>query len=228
MSARISGGKPMNRRPFRRYLWAFAPFAVIAVAAVAMLGFAGGNGHEHTTAGTTHADDHVENTDSAIAFRADMRKLWEDHITWTRLAIISIAGDLPDQGPTVGRLLQNQTDIGNAIKPFYGDAAGNQLTALLDEHINIAAEILVDAKAGDTAAENDAVARWYANANDIAAFLHSANPQQWPLADLQQMMKGHLDLTLAEAVARLSGDYPADVAAYDAVHAEILHMSDTL
>jgi hypothetical protein len=218
----------MNRRPFRRYLWAFAPFAAIALAAVAMLGFAGGNGHEHTTAGTTHADDHVENTDSAIAFRADMRKLWEDHITWTRLAIVSIAGDLPDQGPTVGRLLQNQTDIGNAIKPFYGDAAGNQLTALLDEHINIAAEILVDAKAGDTAAENDAAARWYANANDIAAFLHSANPQQWPLADLQQMMKDHLDLTLAEAVARLSGDYPADVAAYDAVHAEILHMSDTL
>ena len=160
-----------------------------------------------------------------------MDKLWEDHITWTRLFIVSAATlptDLPDLGPTVDRLLTNQVDIGNAIKPFYGDAAGNQLTALLRIHILTAAELVADAKAGDSAGVASASARWYANADDIATFLSNANPANWPLADMKAMMKSHLDLTLAEAVARLQGRYADDVAAYDQVHAEILEMADML
>ena len=163
-----------------------------------------------------------------LAFRNAMRKLWEDHITWTRLFIVSAVSDLPDKDPTTQRLLQNQDDIGNAIKPFYGDAAGDQLTKLLREHILTAAEVLDAAKRGDTAAFNDANARWYANANEIAAFLNSANPKNWPLDEMQMMMKSHLDLTLKEASAHLTGDYGTDIAAYDAVHAEILEMADML
>ena len=157
-----------------------------------------------------------------------MRKLWEDHITWTRLAIVSILSDLPDTSTTVERLLQNQADIGNAIKPFYGEVAGNQLTGLLHDHITIAAEILTAAKAGDSTALNDALGRWYANANDIASFLSSANPKNWPLDMTKAMMKDHLDLTLAEAVAYLQGEYATSVAHYDQVHAQILHMADML
>ncbi len=164
-------------------------------------------------------------------FRAAMRKLWEDHITWTRLFIVSVGTlpqDLPDTDATTARLLQNQVDIGNAIKPFYGTAAGDRLTALLRAHILTAADLLGAAKAGDSAKQAAATATWYANANDIAAFLHAANPRQWKLADMQAMMKSHLDLTLAEAVARLQGRYADDVKAYDAVHVEILKMADML
>ena len=126
------------------------------------------------------------------------------------------------------RLLQNQTDIGNAVKPYYGDAAGDQLTALLKQHITGAAALLTAAKAGDTAAINAAAAQWYANADAIATFLHQANPQYWPLDTLQSMMKTHLDQTLAEALAHLKKDYPADIAAYDVVHEHILMMADAL
>ncbi len=165
------------------------------------------------------------------AFHDAMRKLWEDHITWTRLFIVSFAteaGPLADLGPTTDRLLANQTDIGDAVKPFYGTAAGDRLTALLRTHILLAAQLLGAAKANDAAGVSAAAAAWYANANDIAAFLHDANPRNWPLADLQAMMKSHLDLTLAEAVARLQGRYADDIAAYDRVHAEILAMADML
>jgi hypothetical protein len=165
---------------------------------------------------------------NAQAFHDAMRKLWEDHITWTRLAIVSLANDLPDTNATVDRLLQNQADLGDAIKPFYGDAAGDQLTALLRDHILIAAEIIQDAKAGNTTAMNDAIARWYANADDIAVFLHNANPENWSLEDMKMMMHDHLDLTLQEAVAYLHGDYAGSVAAYEQVHAEILQMADML
>lgn len=162
------------------------------------------------------------------AFQDAMRKLWEDHITWTRVFIISAVGDLPDKEGATNRLLQNQVDIGNAIKPYYGDAAGDKLTSLLKEHIMTAAEIVTAAKAGDTAKMQDANRRWFANANAIAAFLSGANPKSWPAAEMQQMMHDHLNLTTAEVQARLKGDWAGDIAAYDKVHEQILHMADML
>jgi len=124
--------------------------------------------------------------------------------------------------------LRNQTDIGNAIKSFYGNAAGDRLTSLLRGHILTAAELLAAAKAGDTAKVGEASKRWYANADEIAAFLSGANPKSWPLGEMKVMMKKHLDLTLEEASARLKGDWAADIAAYDKVHGQILHMADML
>jgi hypothetical protein len=157
-----------------------------------------------------------------------MRKLWEDHITWTRVFIISAVGDLPDKAAATERLLQNQVDIGNAIKPLYGESAGNKLTALLKEHITTAAEVIAAAKANDQAKLADASKRWFANADQIADFLSGANPKNWPQAEMRSMMKEHLDLTTQEAVARLHGDWAADVKAYDAVHQQILKMADEL
>ena len=166
----------------------------------------------------------------AQAFHDTMRKLWEDHITWTRLVIIGIFADLPAQDvqESTERLLQNQVDIGNAIKPFYGEEAGNQLTALLTDHILIAAEILQAAEDNNTPALNDALARWYANADDIAEFLHAANPENWPLEEMRAMMREHLDLTLQEAASYLNGDYAASIAFYDQVHIQALEMADML
>ena len=161
-------------------------------------------------------------------FQDAMRKLWEDHITWTRLFIVSAAADLPDKDATTNRLLQNQVDIGNAIKPYYGNAAGDKLTTLLKEHITTAAELVTAAKANDTVKIDDAKKRWYANADEIAVFLNGANPKNWSLADMKQMMREHLDLTTNEVVAHLKKDWTADIAAYDKIHEQILHMADML
>jgi hypothetical protein len=163
-----------------------------------------------------------------IAFHDAMRKLWEDHVTWTRLAIVTFADGSAGFPTTAGRLLQNQVDIGDAIKPFYGDAAGAQLTGLLHDHITIAVEILQAAKAGDTDAFNEANARWYANANEIADFLSAANPKFWPNDMMRADMKTHLDQTLSEAAHELAGNYAASVADYEDIHAHILAMADVL
>jgi hypothetical protein len=164
----------------------------------------------------------------AVAFRAAMDKLWEDHITWTRIVIVDFAAGLPDLPTAEARLLRNQVDIGNAIKPYYGAAAGRQLTRLLRVHILEAVPVLAAAKAGDKAKLTQALKAWYANAHQIAVFLSKANPSNWPLAMTSTMMKQHLALTTKEAVARLQGKWSADVRAYDQVHAEILKMSHML
>jgi len=179
-----------------------------------------------TAASTTAAHD--QGMTKQAAFQNAMRKLWEDHIVWTRQFIVSAVADAPDKAAATERLLQNQVDIGNAIKGFYGDAAGEKLTALLKDHIVTAAEVVAAAKANDTAKLQDASKRWNANADEIAIFLSGANPKAWPLADMKKMMHEHLELTTAEAVARLHGDCAADIAAYDKVHTQILHMADML
>lgn len=184
--------------------------------------------------GTHPAGAHVHATQSPaltarqLTFHDTMRKLWEDHITWTRLAIVSFAGGLPDLQATEARLLANQVDIGNAIKPYYGRAAGNRLTALLKEHILGAVALLQAAKSGDQSQIAKASSAWYANANQIADFLSAANPRSWPRKTMRAMMKTHLDQTLAEAQHRLQGNFAADIRDYEAVHRHILEMADTL
>lgn len=164
---------------------------------------------------------------AADELRTNMRKLWEDHVTWTRNVILCLADGLPGTDQAVKRLLKNQDDIGNAIKPVYGDAAGTKLTSLLHDHIIIAADVVKAAKASDNAALDAANKKWYANADEIADFLSSANPN-WKSDDMKNMMHTHLKLTTDEAVARIKKDYDGDIAAYDKVHNEILQMSDML
>ena len=178
-----------------------------------------GHGHHHATRGLTQKQ---------LALHDGMRRLWEDHITWTRLAIISLTTNSPDTEATVGRLLKNQTDIGSAVKPFYGRKAGEALTNQLRKHILIAAEVIAAAKAGDSAKLADAQARWAKNGDDIAALLASVNPRYWKLGAMKAELRMHLKLTTDEAVARLHGDWNADVAAYEKVHTHMLHLSDVL
>jgi hypothetical protein len=171
---------------------------------------------------------HSSSVDKAAAFSASMDKLWEDHIVWTRMVIVDFAAGLPDLKAAETRLLRNQADIGDAIKPYYGVAAGNKLTQLLRTHILEAVPVLVAAKAGDTAKLTAALKVWSANGHRIAVFLSKANPGNWPLSMTASMMTRHLQLTGAEAVARLEGHWSADIAAYDKVHLEILQMSKML
>lgn len=186
-----------------------------------------GAGHE-AAAPATSASSAPTITRSELILRRDMRKLWEDHIVWTRLAIISLINGSPDTEATVARLLQNQTHIGDAVKPFYGKAAGNELTRQLKQHILIAADVIAAAKAGDQAKLADAQERWATNGDDIASVLNSVNPRYWKLAAMEAELRTHLKLTTDEVVARLTRNWSADVAAYDKIHRHALHVADLL
>ena len=220
---------PLPHRP-GRFL---ALLAGLALATAMTTGLAAGQTAPAAHRSGTHA--HLPDVQKAsetgldaAAFHDQMRKLWEDHVTWTRLAIVTFADGSAGFDATAARLMKNQKDIGNAIKPFYGKAAGNRLTALLEDHIGIAVQLLQAAGSGDDATFAKANKAWYANADDIAGFLSRANPRYWPCAAMRAAMRGHLDMTLAEASHELTGQYAASVADYDEVHHHILGMADVL
>jgi hypothetical protein len=164
---------------------------------------------------------------AAEPVRLALRKLWSDHVIWTREYIVAAVAGTPDAGAAAGRLLRNQEDIGAAIEGFYGKAAGDRLTALLKEHILIAVDLVAAAKAGDQAAFATHDARWTANIGELAAFLAGANPN-WPEGDVRDLLSLHLKLTKDEAVARIGGDWDADIKAFDDIYTEILVVADTL
>jgi len=164
---------------------------------------------------------------AAATLKQDMRKLWTEHVVWTREYIVAAVGDHPDAQAVAGRLMKNQEDIGNAVGKIYGAPAGQQLTTLLKEHISIAVDLIKAAKAGDKGGQQKADAKWQQNAVDIADFLSKANPH-WPRATLVDLMKVHLSTTTAEVVARLNKKWDEDVRAFDEVYRHILMMSDAL
>lgn len=208
------------------------------VAAVAVLALSGGalsacasaeaegTGHSHASSAQAHAK-HKTDTSAVTALHAAMRTLWAQHMEWTYGTVVAFAGDSPALQATMNRLLRNQADIGAAVAVYYGPEAGHRLTDLLTTHINEAVPVLVAAKAGDTTALNKAVADWYANAQDIADFLATANPA-WKQGAMRQMMKGHITQTIAYASAVLGGKYGDAVTKYDEAEAHMTEMADML
>jgi hypothetical protein len=198
------------------------------VGAVVLLAVAGAQ--DAVAAGPGSRIDAVYPAATASAernLREGMRKLWTDHVVWTREYIVAAVAGTPDADAAAKRLMKNQEDIGAAIVPFYGKDAGDKLTALLKDHISIAVDVVNAAKANQHEAFAAANGKWNQNAADVAAFLAKANPN-WPQTAMVDAMNMHLETTTREVVARLQHKYDDDVAAFDAVYAHILHMADTL
>lgn len=165
--------------------------------------------------------------DKIIRLRDSLRMLWQQHVYWTRLFIVSAAFSLPDLDPVTKRLLRNPKDFEEALKPFYGNEKAARFDVLLTNHLTIAAELVKAAKAGDSNAAADAEKRWYANADDIAAFLASINPF-WSESEWRAMLYEHLALTKTEAVNMLTKKYAESISTFDAIEKQALGMADTM
>jgi hypothetical protein len=198
----------------------------VGIAAIAFAAAACGSGQSGQSG--SQAATAPSQSPKASALHDNMRVLWQDHGTWTRLAIVGFADNSPDLQATQDRLLANQTEIGNAVKPYYGDDAGNKLTALLQQHIMTAVGVLKAAQTGNPAEVDQAKAAFYANGNQIADFLHGANPGNWPLPAVQNMMKTHLDQVVEMGSDELTHHYAESVGVWNAYRDHILAMADTL
>ena len=165
--------------------------------------------------------------ESSVQLQSALRKLWIDHAIWTKSYIVSAISNQSDQEKVLERLLQNQVDIGNAIKSYYGEDAGNTLTQLLKEHILIAGAVVEAAKSGNQADFNKSNTAWYKNADDIALFLSKANPN-WSKEEVKELLYMHLQLLTDQVSARLKKNTDAEILAFDKGEDHIIKLADTL
>ena len=155
------------------------------------------------------------------------RQLWIEHVLWTRSYIVSAIADLEDKDPVLQRLLKNQDDIGNSIKPYYGEEAGNKLAKLLREHIELAGKVLDSAKNNDPQSLEKYNKLWYKNADEIADFLSAANPN-YSNKVLKDMLHKHLGFIIDQVTARLKKDWKSDINSYDKGQEHMIHFADIL
>jgi len=215
----------------RRLRWApTTALVALALTGATLTGISVATGETATTT-SSGAHHHTMLTmadrNQKVALEKAMRALWEQHMEWTYATVAAFAAGTPGLTPTVDRLLQNQTDIGDAIKPFYGKKAGNALTSLLRTHITEAVPVLAAAQSGDQAGLQAAITTWKANARQIADFLAAANPH-WGRPEMRRMMATHIDQTVAYAAAQLQGHYVRSIRIYGHAEHHMLEMADML
>jgi len=163
-----------------------------------------------------------------VAFQKEMRELWTDHMQWTFLTVNAFFHNTGAVQAYLDRLLQNQQEIGAAFVPFYGKEAGDRLASLLTVHIQQAVPVLEAARAGDEAALDTALADWYANAREIADFISSLNPRGWPVAEMEEIWRAHIDQTTTYSLDVLNRNYAAAVRDYDLAFDHMMGLADVL
>jgi hypothetical protein len=168
------------------------------------------------------------NSSKYIELNNAMHLLWTDHMNWTYATVKAYFHDQESLQPTLERLLQNQQDIGAAIVPYYGQAAGDALASLLTTHIEQAVPVLQAAQAGDQAALDIALSNWHANAKEIANFLSAANPENWPTLELEGMMMHHINTTVTYSVDLLEGDFQGSIENYQHAYDHMMEMAEKL
>ena len=153
-----------------------------------------------------------------------MNLVWEQHIMWTRMLLISIAENLKDLEATQARLLRNPKDIADVFRRFYGIAVANRIQQLLTEHLVIGKDLIVALKNKNQEEATKLNTKWYQNADEMAEAFSSINPF-YPKEEIRNMLYEHLRLTTNEVNYRLQGNYVEDINSYDMVQKEILKMS---
>ncbi|GKV54616.1 hypothetical protein NCCP2222_05630 [Sporosarcina sp. NCCP-2222] len=155
------------------------------------------------------------------------RLLWQQHVTWTRMAITAIVFKVPDLKYVLARLLRNATDMGDSLKPYYGEQIGNIYSNLISEHLMIAADLVTAAVNGETEKAAQKEKEWYRNADKIAEFLNQINPYIDKEA-FRKMLYSHLALTKLEAVCMIQKNFELEVQVFDQIEAEALMMADMI
>lgn len=202
---------------------------ILSLMASPTLGAIGGNLSEELEPeilGQVNQTD-VVITPSEASLWLQLRTLWQEQIFWTRMAIVSIIQDSGDKGPVLNKLLRSSGDMTETLVPYLGNETASEYGDLIEEHLQIATEMVTAAVENDQTAFEDASARWYENADEIAAFENTTVPKL-ALDERKAMWHEHLNLTNNEVIELLNEDYSTSIDTFDLIEEQSNMMADSL
>ena len=166
--------------------------------------------------------------DQTQDIKLEMRQLWAEHMEWTYATVDAFFHDQNGLSAKLNRLLKNQTDIGEALVPYFGQENSQKLAGLLTEHIQGAVPVLSAAQNGDNAALEQALDDWYANAQEVGDHLAAINPEYWAQPVLRDMWKTHITQTVTYSVALLQNELEKAVSDYQEAYNHMMGMGDIM
>src|SRR5581483_4066062 len=163
-----------------------------------------------------------------VATDAALRGLWHDHIFWVRNVVVAtLARHSAEAKAAEAQVVANAHAIANAIKPFYGDAAGEALFPLLAGHYGAVKSYLTATAAGDKKGQDKATDDLMANADQIATFLSGANPNL-PKDTVLGLLQAHGAHHIAQIQELKAGQYDAEAKNWGEMEAHMDVIADAL
>jgi hypothetical protein len=162
------------------------------------------------------------------ATQAALRDLWLGHIFWVRnVAAATMANDAGRAKAAEEQVVANAKQIAGAIEPFYGKAASDKLFGLLAGHWGaIKAHIDATAK-GDKKAQDAAISKAMANADEIATFLSGAN-KNLPKDTLRSLLQAHGGHHVAQNQQFKDKKYAEEAQTWEHMRAHMYVIADAL
>jgi hypothetical protein len=163
-----------------------------------------------------------------VAADAAIRGLWHDHIFWVRNVVVATLDKHPAAAKAAeAQVVANAHAIANAIKPFYGDAAGEALFPLLAGHYGAVKAYLIATDKGDKKGQSKATDELMANADKIATFLSSANPNL-PKDTVLEMLQAHGGHHIAQIQQLKAGQYDEEAKTWADMEEHMNALADAL
>lgn len=155
----------------------------------------------------------------------EMRRLWQEHMLWTRMLILTMVDGLGGEDVATKRLLQNPGDLGRLFGRYFGEQTGNKIENLVADHLKIGKSLIQASIDKNTATAADLDRRWYENADAMANAFAMSSPY-YDRQTLQKMLYHHLGLTKQEVELRLAKNYQSDADNYQAIEQQAYNMAD--
>ena len=170
-----------------------------------------------------------------VDLTSTLRKLFTDHAVYTKFVINAIIDGTADIKALLPRLMQNQVDIGDQLKPIIGNKS-SVLIKLLQKHIELAGATVTEIAQDSTYFDSDVVSDsiqeainnqlW--NGNQVASFLSALNSEVLGKEMVESMFQQHNMFVVMMAMKRKEKDYVQELVLYDAYYNQILEMSDAI
>jgi hypothetical protein len=157
-----------------------------------------------------------------------LRDLWTGHIFWVRNVVLTTKqGEKEAAKVAEEQVVQNAKELANSITPYYGKEASAKLFNLLAGHYGAIKDYMSAAYGGDKKAENLAADKLKKNAEVIAAFLSSANPN-WPKETVLSLLVEHGGHHMAQIDAINAKNYSSEAQTWDAMKENVYVIADAL
>ena len=164
-------------------------------------------------------------THEEIKFKLLMRRHAEGHIIWLRSYMVSLLADLPDLSYVEERFAKNHDSLINCMREFYGDNLVDNLIIVGKDFTHLIIDLLKVTKVGDTIKVPSIEADLITNVENISNLLSIVN-QHYSKEELTDLYKTSLILTKYEFIARMSGDYSADIVYFDMLMHHAVALAD--